>query len=346
MGLIAGAMSGFGEAAGHVGRQLGEHTSRSILQQELAAIARARDERLDELRRAPGMAAAADIEAARTGVVDDLSGTARPRTPAEMAEVEEGAYRKQGLVQEAMQVRSLEQQRGRDTDARLGRARDDERADEQLQISRDTFDINAKGANLERQIKELALANAQRVEKLRTEFASASPEHKLQITEEVQLLTGKDNDQYLPVPIKDETGAITGYQIFDKRRGVWVEASPGAGGKSPTAADIEGLVQRAKDPKALEFFESKFGKGSAARFLQQKPAADSGKPKLPGDRIVDADADRELKARTNFGRLTSDADLARAVEMGNQHALKELERRKGRAKDSKRPVENIPYQAP
>lgn len=357
-GIIAGAMSGGGEALGHVGKQLGEHTSRSILQKELAEISKARDERLSELRRgelefaedlrrAPARAAAKEIDAARTGVVDDLSGTMRTRTPSEMAEVEEGAYRKQGLVQEAMQVRTLEQQRSRDNDTKLSRARDDERADAQLQLSRDTFDVNAKGASLERQIKQITLDNAKRVDELRKEFAGATPERKLEIQEEVQLLSGKSHEKFLPVAIKDETGAITGYQIFDTTRGRWVDQPGGAGGgKAPTAADIEGLVARAKDPKAVKFFEEKFGQGAAARYLPKAEAGkpDEGKPQEPG--ALDARKRRELETRTTFGRLTPKADLEMAVRLGNKHAVAEVERRKKRDEERKKPARPIPYQAP
>lgn len=297
-GILAGAMAGGGAAAQTLANQGADYLVKSTLQGEAAAIQAARDERLaelrkgelqyaDELRRKPAQDAAAEIEKAKGEHVDDLSGTVRKRTRSEMADVEESAYRKQGLVTEAQGVRNTEMQRERDIDARLGRARDDERADRQLDISAKNFDITAKGAKLDHQIKQITLDNAKRVDELRKEFDKATPERKAQINEQLQVLTGKDNDWYLPVPLKDETGAITGYKIFDRRRGVWVD-DQGAGGGTPTAADIEGLVRRANDPKAIEHFERKFGKGSAAKHLPQ------AKPKHPGDRILPPKRNRGL----------------------------------------------------
>lgn len=304
-GLIGAAMAGGGKGASDVIEIGARYAVSSKLQAEAAEIARMRDERLaeirkgeiefaEDLRRKPAREAAAEIEKAKTEHVDDLSGTARPRTRSEMVDVEESAYRKQGLVTEAQGVRQTEMQRERDVDARLGRTRDDNRGEAQLEeLKRHNAAVEKlqaaqegrlkKASDTEDAIKQLALNNAKRVEDLRKEFVSAdvTQERKRAIGEEIQLLTGKDNDWYLPVPIKDETGAITGYQIFDRRRGVWVQpGGDGGGAGSPSAADIEGLIQRAGNPAAIEFFEKKYGKGSAARFLK-KP-----KPKLPGDRIV------------------------------------------------------------
>src|ERR1051326_4120635 len=37
---------------------------------------------------------------------------------------------------------------------------------------------------------------------------------------------------------------------------------------TPTPADIDGLVQRVADPKAVAFFDQRFGEGSAVRYLE------------------------------------------------------------------------------
>lgn len=290
MGILAGAMSGAGEGL----MKVGEHFSRSILQKEQQEAQRLRDERLaelrrgemqyaEELRRAPAKAAAADIEKAKTGMVDDLSGTVRTRTPAEMAEAEESAFRKQGLVSEAMQVRQIEGQREERNQRMLDRSADNARADRAedragrlADLQARTFDITAKGADLERQIKEITLKNAKRLDELREEFSKATPERQKTIQEEVRILTGKDNDNFLPVPLKDEFGNVTGYKIFDKRRGVWADEQGGGGGAQPTEADIAGLKSRASNPSAVQFFEAKFGQGSAAKYLD---AAKADKPK-------------------------------------------------------------------
>ena len=123
---------------------------------------------------------------------------------------------------------------------REGQEIDRARVDEQRRHNQATEKLQAaaegrlgKSAELDGAIKQLALDNAKRVEGLKKEFATATPERKKAITEEVQLLTGKDNDQYLPVPLKDEMGNVTGYKVFDKKRGVWVD---NAGGGAPTGA--------------------------------------------------------------------------------------------------------------
>lgn len=245
MGIISGAMSGLGEGMSTAGRMLGEHTSRSILQEEAAQIMKLRDDRLseirkgeikyeDELRRAPAKRAAEKIDAAQSGFVDDLSGTARQRTAPEMAQAEEAAYRGEGLVHEAMQVRGLEQQRQRDVNTQLDKTADNNRAERSLDLQVKTFDIHAKGAQLDQQIKQFTLDNTKRVEALRKEFTTADPARKDAITEEIQVLTGKDNDKYLPVPLKDEAGNVTGYRIFDTKRGRWMDE--GGRGEQPPAS--------------------------------------------------------------------------------------------------------------
>lgn len=301
MGIISGAMSGGGEAALTGGRQIGEYLKSSALQKEAFDFQRERDQWLDELKRAPGKAAASDIQKARETPVDDPSGTMRPRNASELATAEQDAYLRQGLVGEAMQSRQLEQQRERDNQAMLDRNADNNRGERQLDLQRQQFDVTKKGADLDHQIKQFQLANVQRVEALKKEFGAATPERQKSITEEIQLITGKDNDNFLPVPFKDDMGNIVRYDIFDKKRGEWVQPKPPGAAGAPSQADIEGLVQRASDPRAVTFFESKFGKGSAQKYLS-KPK----KPTLPGDRIIqsqrgEVEPEQPLEQGTFFG---------------------------------------------
>jgi hypothetical protein len=80
-----------------------------------------------------------------------------------------------------------------------------------------------KGRELENAIKQIAVDNAKRADGLRKEFGTATPERQKQISDELSVLTGKDNDKFMPVPLKDEMGNTTGYKIFDTKRGQWVE---------------------------------------------------------------------------------------------------------------------------
>ena len=86
-----------------------------------------------------------------------------------------------------------------------------------------------KGRELDNAIKQIAVDNARTITKLKGEFASATPERKQAINEELSVLTGKDADKFLPVPLKDEMGAITGYKVFDTKRGVWAESGASGG---------------------------------------------------------------------------------------------------------------------
>lgn len=123
--------------------------------------------------------------------------------------------------------------------------------------------VMEQGADLDRQIKQIQIDNANEVQRLRQQYTQETdPQKKAQIVETVQLLTGKDNDNYLPVPLKDEMGNITGYEIFDKKRGAFVERP-----RQPSPGDIEGLRQRRQNPAAIQRFDSIYGQGAAARVL-------------------------------------------------------------------------------
>lgn len=275
-GILSGAMEGGGRALQNVGEQGMRHVSASILQEQAAEIQRMREERLaeirkgeiqfaEELRRAPAKAAAEEIDQKLAKpAYDEGSDSVRPHSPAEQAEVREGAYRRQGLVGEAQQERQTEMQRQRDLDARSDREADNRRADRQLDenarhnqavemLQRGQLDEAKATGQLDRAIKQIAVDNAKRVDELRKEFAGATPERKREIQEEIQLLTGKDNDNYLPVPIKDETGAITGYHVLDRRRGVWLDGPKGGAQGAPGKGErppLDGFFRDRPRPQA------------------------------------------------------------------------------------------------
>ena len=103
-------------------------------------------------------------------------------------------------------------------------------------IQRQQLDILKKGAGLDHDIKTIQLGNAKRVDALQKEFATAAPDRKQAIRQEISILTGKDNNRFLPVPLKDELGNITGYQIFDKVDGVFVSGGKPQGASGEPSA--------------------------------------------------------------------------------------------------------------
>lgn len=143
-GILSGAMRGIGEAGLDLTKRAADYLARSEFQSEAAGVQKLRDERLaelaeqaavraDERKRAPAIAAAADIEAGKGAMVDDASGTVRPRTRAEQAEFESGAYRKRGMIREALSIEDREFRKDEAGKADLARTRDDNRADTQLE---------------------------------------------------------------------------------------------------------------------------------------------------------------------------------------------------------------------
>ena len=135
-------------------------------------------------------------------------------------------------------------------------------------IQQQQVDILAKGAELDREIKQITINNSRTVEALKTKLLStADPKEKADITDTIHILTGKDKDKFLPVPLKDDMGNVTGYKIFDTVRGVFADSQPGA---SPYP---EGTELRGKDGKAYVVRGGQpILKGSANEPTTQAPA--------------------------------------------------------------------------
>ena len=77
----------------------------------------------------------------------------------------------------------------------------------------------------------ITLDNAQTEQKLKKMYVDpkTSAEDRESIHKNLLVLTGKDNENFLPIAVKDSTGMPTGeYQVFDKRRGTMVGASTNA----------------------------------------------------------------------------------------------------------------------
>lgn len=165
-----------------------------------------------------------------------------------------------------------------------------------------------KGRELDNAIKQIAVDNNKTISKLKEEFSSATPERKQAINEELSVLTGKDADKFLPVPLKDELGAITGYKVFDTKRGVWVEG--GAGGATSIAdqaraavaagADINKVNERLKAAGQPPLSAQGGGKPEAAA-----PSAQTRKDPISGQPLNEREWDKKY-GRGDFKKDATD----------------------------------------
>ena len=145
-----------------------------------------------------------------------------------------------------------------------------------------------KGRELDNAIKQMTVDNAKRAQELRTEFGKAPPERQQQIKDELSILTGKDADKFVPVPLKDAEGNITGYKVFDAKSGKFMD--DGAAQADPIKAAMD-AARKAREPQ-----------GKAAAAPQGAPAR---APAAPPDyrpasdgsgRMVDVATGRTLTA--------------------------------------------------
>ena len=228
----------------------------------LAEIRRGEIQFAEDVRRQAGIQAGQAAEKAAGAQVDDLSGTVRPQTESEQATSRAGAYRSAGMIGEAQREEQGERERQRFADERVERGARQDIAREELDIRREdqklrggALDLEAtrtfgnlehqsrmydlavkqyeeakRTGDLDRQIKQFAVDNAKRVKELNAEFSKATPERQEQIRLEMDMLRGKDSDNYMAVPVSyDEfTGKPNGYALVNKRTGKPVDTTGGA----------------------------------------------------------------------------------------------------------------------
>lgn len=303
-GLIAGAMAGGGEGLMRAGAQYGDYLSKSTLQSEAAEIMKERDARLSELRkgemtfdqdlkRKPFIEAAAEVDQAKGGTVDaDMMGTQRPRNAAEMREVEKGAYKKRGLINEAMAMEGQditreEAGKGRDLQRELSRLADERirsegqlNREQQLQLHRERM------AEIKSQAKNVGLSVQATEQGLAIVNASDKSITVLKDEDGNPIRAAKQEDSIAVVKAIGElaksmetTNPEMAKRLGDLAIGVLSTKTGRDLSPQPTDADVAGLRQRSKNKAAVDFFESKFGKGSAAKYLESSaPAAPQPSP--------------------------------------------------------------------
>lgn len=74
---------------------------------------------------------------------------------------------------------------------------------------------------LKERVANIELQNIEQIKALRSEYATATPERKDMIRDEISLLTGKDNDNWVAVPLEidDMTGKAISYGKMNKKSG-------------------------------------------------------------------------------------------------------------------------------
>lgn len=248
-GLIwAGLGQGIAQAGatmgGYLAKGIEEENKRSF-QKELLDLEEAKQTRLAKLQ-------------------SDLNFETEKRKITELAPLQTAAEVDRALQLRPIQIDTAKQTReaemGVETDVTKARGQD------KGYLNAVTALQNAKTSPLEKvqtALGQINLDNAKRVEALRSEFGkSTDTDRKNSIREEIQLLTGKDNDNFMPVPIKDEMGNVTSYQIFDKKVGAFVQP------KAPTVEAPAGAIESLKkDPSLASQFDAKYGVGASKRYL-------------------------------------------------------------------------------
>lgn len=291
MGIIGGAMQGAGVAGMALASKAGDYLEKSTLQQQMAEIEALRDQRLSELRkgemaygeelkRKPGIEAAADVDKFKaTPAYDEGGDTVRPRSPAEVRDYEKGALKKRGLIAESMQMD--EHDRTRDLSRELAKMTDD-RIREEAQLNREQQLTlhRERMAEIKGQAKNAGLSVQQTDQGLAVVNASTK-EVTLLKDEDGKPLKGAKQDDSLAIiksigelaksmettnpKMAEQLGQIA-LSVMSKKLGQDV-------GPQPTDDDIKGLRERSTNPQAVAFFDSKYGKGASEKYLPKKAAA-------------------------------------------------------------------------
>jgi hypothetical protein len=140
-----------------------------------------------------------------------------------------------------------------------------------LALEKEKLGVLKKGAELDNEVKQIQVNNAKRVGDLQEEFKTASPERQKALREEIHVLTGKDSNKYLPVPLKDDTGATIGYQIFDTERREFVKQAGAAG--SGSGVDWSQFLGGPKQPGSTSSAAPSRAVQASAPLIQEPPGS-------------------------------------------------------------------------
>ncbi|MDA8260216.1 MAG: hypothetical protein M0Z99_32060 [Betaproteobacteria bacterium] len=257
LGLLGTAVAGAFEGAGTIAYQEVKAQIELDKQKALEEARAANQERLvrlqDTLKRAPAKEAMAKAEDLNKPVmVDDGQGSGNLQTP---PVAEQRANTRKALLESgdpsligaasSMEntdvMREGQASRERQTSQQIASnekiaAASDALRNISIGIEGGRLKLEQSRAAIDDSIKTIQYENAQRVKDLQDEFQSpdATPERKSQIKDQIQLLTGKDNDKYVPVATgyDEMTGKPTGYKIFNRADNTWSDP-PGTNNSKP-----------------------------------------------------------------------------------------------------------------
>jgi len=206
-----------------------------------------------------------------------------------------------------------------------------ERAKIEGQINDLNYSLEGRSKKLTVDIDQIKLNNAKEAETLRKEYGTATPERQAQIEKNIELLTGKNSEKYLPIAVKDNLGQPTGeYKVFDTHRGSFVEPNQDKA-QSPAKAPWQQYMltttgAETQKTTAAGPTVSTGGKTSAANVAQEsQPATNVPKEAESVGKLLDA-ARGELDALRNV--MPSGAALRKDPEAVNKWKEKRDQLRK------------------
>ena len=245
-GILAGAMGGAAEGVGQSAQEQMRTNQLVDIEKQISSIREEKDKRIaehtaklgydyDVKRTDPnGTLFANRLEGAKQegllkGVVDRSNASALGKDSGALAGIAAEAKAKYVASPESVAQAALINQRIANDKVITGlqgdlAAASDPAARQAIQqkIRDRTYTLESEGHSINNSVNSMKLENVQQVTALQKEWKAADPKRREEIKSEIEILTGKDNDSFMPVPIKDSLGNTTGYQIFDKKSGRWV----------------------------------------------------------------------------------------------------------------------------
>ncbi len=187
-------------------------------------------------------------------------------------------------------------------------------------------EVLERGAALDQRIKAVQAENAETLAKLQDDYkVETDPKKKEALRDDIAVLSGKQ-DKFMPLPLKDEMGNITGYQIFDTHRGVIME--PGRGG--PAAGGVaKPTTQKEMDdlPPGARYINPADGKEYIKRAPKAEPQKTSAAPAsggmISGERRVISGGSgyQPVGAEEYAARNGGGIDEIRSIETALQNAV-------------------------